>query len=288
MAENLFVRDVLQTINGETQAVITNLTKFHYFFFSTKNEFLNAVIAASYSDLLRNKFSKKYVAHTTIMVVQDDHMDEINRHTTSLFPGEERQYLSKDYISFATENYNEAKQLYPTEFLNKVEIAYMPKHELRLKIGLPITLLRCLDEKKGIITGTRLIITQLLEHEIVAEVLTGPAVGKKVVIGKHVMKSTNAIPLTRCQFPVKIAIVMHMDRSRGQSLHNAGFYFKSGSFDEDNNLAYIGISNTGKGASKTKITIIKKNDLLDGYTKTTVHQHIPDNSSSIDRMILQI
>lgn len=97
----------------------------------------------------------------------------------SLIPEEKREYLSKNYISFATESYTEAVKMYPGEFLNKVEKACMPNHELRLKVGLQITLLSCLDEIKGIFAGTRLIITQLLEHEIVVEVLTRAVVGRK-------------------------------------------------------------------------------------------------------------
>ncbi|XP_026450951.1 uncharacterized protein LOC113351112 [Papaver somniferum] len=178
MEENQFLRNLLSTINGGAQAVITTRTKFCPFL-STENDFLNAVIAASYGD-----FEK------------------------------DREYLSRDYVSFTANNHTEAVQLYPKQFLNKIGNAYMPPHELKLKIGLPIIFLSGLTRDQDIAAGTRLIITDLLEHEIVAEVLTGAAVGEEVVIGRSVMKSRDTIPLTRCQFPVKISFAMHTDRCK--------------------------------------------------------------------------
>ncbi|XP_026384383.1 uncharacterized protein LOC113279965 [Papaver somniferum] len=136
--------------------------------------------------------------------------------------------------------------LYHKEFLNKIENAYMPPHELKLKIGLPIILLSGLTRNQDIVAGTRLIITELLEHEIVAEVLTVAAVGEEVVIGKSGMKSRDTVPLTRCQFSVKIAFAMHTDRCKAQILHSVGFYL------EDDNPSYIGFSNTAKEPSKQK------------------------------------
>ena len=49
--------------------------------------------------------------------------------------------------------------LYPTEFLNSINIGGFPLHHLALKVGCPIMLLRNLDPTTGMCNGTRLIVS---------------------------------------------------------------------------------------------------------------------------------
>jgi hypothetical protein len=45
---------------------------------------------------------------------------------------------------------------YPTEFLHAIDVPELPPHELRLKVGCPVLLLRNLDPSNGLCNGTRL------------------------------------------------------------------------------------------------------------------------------------
>ena len=56
----------------------------------------------------------------------------------------------------------------------------MPNHNIKLKIGAPIIILRNLDQSKGLCKGTKLIITRMENHVIVARVITGNKNGNKV------------------------------------------------------------------------------------------------------------
>lgn len=59
------------------------------------------------------------------------------------------------------------------DFLNSIKLSGLPHHELRLKIGAPVMLLRNIDPKGGLCNGTRLQITQMTKQILQAKVITG-------------------------------------------------------------------------------------------------------------------
>ena len=62
---------------------------------------------------------------------------------------------------------------YPTEFLNSLNISGMPPRNLKLKIGLPIMLLRNINPNAGLCNGTRLTIQKVFSRLIQAEISFG-------------------------------------------------------------------------------------------------------------------
>jgi len=51
--------------------------------------------------------------------------------------------------------------LYPVEFLNILQFSGIANHELELKVGVPILLLRNFNQSIGLCNGTRLIVKRL-------------------------------------------------------------------------------------------------------------------------------
>ena len=72
-----------------------------------------------------------------------ENVDHLNDRITNMFPGEVHVSLSADHASDADDF------LYPREFLNTLNPSRFPPHELRLKVGCPIILLRNLDFNLG-------------------------------------------------------------------------------------------------------------------------------------------
>ncbi|KAM5575513.1 hypothetical protein ABKV19_014465, partial [Rosa sericea] len=96
-----------------------------------------------------------------------------------------------------------------------------------LPVGMPIMLLRNLNQVSGLCNGTRLIVTKLFDRLIEAKILTGSNTGKKFYIPRIVLIATeNKWPFTfkRRQFPIRPCYAMTINKSQGQSLNQVGIY----------------------------------------------------------------
>ena len=139
----------------------------------------------------------------------------------SQIPGEEVTYFSSDTTCKAMSTVEDEDMLYPTEFLNSLTFSGIPDHELRLKIGLPVMLMRNINQSAGLCNGTRLTITQLGKRFIEGQVITGPNVGDKVYIPRIIMSPSDSkwpFILKRRQYPISVCFAMTMSRSHGLSL----------------------------------------------------------------------
>jgi len=113
------------------------------------------------------------------------------------------------------------------EFLNTLQFSRIANHKLEFKVGVPILLLRNLNQSIGLCNGTRLIVNRLGQRVIEAEIITGNNVGKLVFIPRIIMSPSKTdwpFVLRRRQFPVRVAFVMTINKSQGQTLNNVGVY----------------------------------------------------------------
>ncbi|XP_065662900.1 ATP-dependent DNA helicase pif1-like [Hydra vulgaris] len=141
----------------------------------------------------------------------------INEEVLECLPGEVKVYLSADQIE--TGDINERNN-FSVEILNSLTPSGMPSHCLKLKIGCVIMLLRNLDLKAGFRNGTRMKVCALQNNYIDAEVLTGVSGGKRVFTPRiRLAPSDSNLPfvLKRCQFPVRLAYSMTINKSQGQT-----------------------------------------------------------------------
>ncbi|GBN59769.1 hypothetical protein AVEN_238659-1 [Araneus ventricosus] len=78
-------------------------------------------------------------------------------------------------------NWQQQVTSYPVEFFNSLEFSGVPSNKLMLKVGVPVLLIRNLDEPR-LRNGTRLQITYLGQNFVLATVITGIARGESVLI----------------------------------------------------------------------------------------------------------
>ncbi|XP_022008216.1 ATP-dependent DNA helicase PIF1-like [Helianthus annuus] len=172
----------------------------------------------------------EFFSERAILAPKNEVVHEINDRLLSLFPGDAKEYLSSDSIC-QTEQILDSFQesLYSIENLNALKVSSLPNHRLVLKVGVPVMLLRNIDQQKGLCNGTRLQITFLGKRVIEAEVISGGNIGPRVFIPRiNMIQSDKKIPFQfqRRQFPLSVCFAMTINKSQGQSLSKVGLYLK--------------------------------------------------------------
>ena len=216
-----------------------------------------------YENLATEYMNLEWLCERSILGTKNDVVDEINMNLLNKIPGEIVSYKSIDMPMDESEAFQ-----FPVEFLNKIEMSGIPPHNLRLKVGCPIMLLRNIEPPK-LCNGTRLVVKQLFPHLIEAEILTGVGKGEQVFISKIPITPTDTpVDFKRIQFPIKICFSMTVNKSQGQSLKVAGLHLDSPCFAHGQ--LYVACSRVG---SPSNLYIFAPN----GRSKNIVYQEVLSN-----------
>jgi len=137
----------------------------------------------------------------------------------SLIPGEEKEYLSSDFVC--------QSEWFTAEFCNGIKSSGSPNHRLKLRIGCPIMLMRNIDQANGLCNGTRLTATHLGNSTIGATIITGKRTDTMIFIPMmNLILSDPRLPFKfkRKQFSLTLCFAMTINKSQGQSLSRVRIY----------------------------------------------------------------
>lgn len=126
--------------------------------------------------------------------------------------------LTSVYNSFDTVMSFDDTTSYSVEFLNSLKLSWVPSHKLELKVGVPVLLMRNLNMPR-LCNGTRLRVTELGRHIVNVTTFIGEAKGDNVYIPR-IPITPNNLPFNfkRLQFPLKVAFLITINKSQGQTL----------------------------------------------------------------------
>ena len=199
--------------NSESEALIEIP---HDLLIQTGSHLFNDIVNATYPNFHTKFNDLKYLEERAILARTNEVVEDINDYMIDLIDVDEETYLSADSICKASTNIPDQDVMYPIELLNSLKFPGIPNHKLRLKVGLPIMLLRNLNQSARLCNGTRLLVTQLSKWVLEAQIISGSHVGDKVFIPRIVLspfESKWPFVLKRRQLPVSVCFAMTINKS---------------------------------------------------------------------------
>src|SRR5205814_2422887 len=163
----------------------------------------------------------QHLAERAILAARNDTVDKLNEQLLASMNGE----VFTSYSADKAVDEGDA-ETYATEYLNTVNLSNLPPHELKLKIGAAVILLRNLSPSTGLCNGTRLRVARISQRVVECEILGGKYAGNMVMIPRIplVPSSTADLPFEfrRTQFPLRLAFAMTINKAQGQTLNYVG------------------------------------------------------------------
>ncbi|XP_028808255.1 ATP-dependent DNA helicase PIF1-like [Neltuma alba] len=224
-----------------------------------------AIVSVTYADLMENLTNNDYFNDKAILSPTIKVVNQVNEFMCSMIPGDSVEYFSSDSICKPSQDSDGFENLHTTEFLNTISSSGLPMRKLTLKVGVPIMLLRNIDQASGLCKGTRLRITHLGKSVIESIMLNGSNPSEKVLIHRMDMNpSDSRLPfqMNRRQFPIVLSFAMTINKSQGQCV---GLYLPKPIFTHDQ--LYVALSRV-KSMDGLKILL---HDNMDKHVKTTTN-----------------
>jgi ATP-dependent DNA helicase PIF1 len=202
----------------------------------------------------------------------------LSTNSGSFYCVQEHVFLSSDRVADA-----DHAALYSVEFLNTLTPSGLPPHKLVLKVGMPIMLLRNICPAQGLANGTRLVCRGFSRRVIDAEIISGSHVGDRVFIPRVMMQPSDPdLPfnLQRCQFPIRPAFAMTINKSQGQTMAKVGLFLPKPVFSHGQ--LYVAYSRTG-ARSNVIVIVAERGDRAGHltaanaqgvYTRNVVYQEV--------------
>ncbi|GFS97781.1 ATP-dependent DNA helicase [Trichonephila clavipes] len=166
-------------------------------------------VCLKYSTLWRHVHILQLTTNMRVQLQND-------RSAESSIQSEEIIYKSIDTVVEADDVVN-----YPSEFLNSLDIPGMPPNILKLKIGVPVIMLRNVNQPK-LCNGTRLAVKKLMNIVVEATILTGPFKGYVLILQIPMIPTDTPFKFKRLQFPIRLAFVITINKAQDQSLELCG------------------------------------------------------------------
>lgn len=199
---------------------------------------LDALISDVYEDIENiNSKCNDYFCNRAILAPLNVMTKAINKKVLDRFNGEEVKYLAKNTLI----NENDGYVIQP-ETLACLNSSGVPEHEIVVKIGVPIIIMRNL-RPPYICNGTRARVKSLHMNLIEVTLLTGPGAGEDVLIPRIKTIPNDNLKFMRTQFPIQLCFAMTINKAQGQTFKRVGVDLSSPCFSHGQ--LYVALSRVG-------------------------------------------
>jgi len=166
-----------------------------------------------------------------ILAFRNDTVNDFNNVLLDRMPGQEHRYEAINHVAVAEEA--AAAEPFAAEYLQRLDLGSLPPSCLRLKIGVPVILIRNLSPREGLCNGTRMRVVGISRNCLQVAILGGRFDGEIRLLPRIKLTTTEEdLPfiLERTQFPVRPCFAMTVNKSQGQSLQQVGVDLRTKAF----------------------------------------------------------
>ena len=231
---------------------------------------LKGLIEKVFPNLKGNLADLEWLTGRSILTPTNKQRHRINEAMVEMAPGQEVKLRSADVV----DNVQDAVS-FSVEYCNSLEPTGLPKHEITLKPGVPVMLMRNLNPSAGLCNGTRLIFSHVAPNKRVIYCMQ-----KDEVSGRYSMVAIPRICLrpkekeypfewSRLQFPIEVAFVTTINKAQGDSLKMIGIWLPAPVFGHGQ--FYVALSRVG--APERCVVALKPGE-VGNSTRNVVFQEV--------------
>lgn len=119
------------------------------------------MIDSTFPNFIHNYKNLKYLSERAILIPTNHTVFHFNALIVERIPGDTSSYFSFDTVEEFPETISDLNNSFSTEYLNSINIPCLPSHELKLKVGVVVMLMRNLNQTLGLCC-TRMMVTKCL------------------------------------------------------------------------------------------------------------------------------
>ncbi|XP_074377968.1 uncharacterized protein LOC141719485 [Apium graveolens] len=208
------------------------------------------MIEWTYPDFANKYQCPQYLSERAILTPKNHTVGHLNTVIVDTIPRESYTYFSVDKDEDFGGTATDLNFAFPPEYLNSINIPGLPLHELKLKVGVAVMLMRNLNQTLGLCNGTRMIVMKCLKNCVQCEVICGAFVGTRHFIHRMELFPTETklpFKLLRKQMPLQICYSMTINKAQGQSLQRVGLFLPKSVFIHGQFYVAVNIVTSPKG-----------------------------------------
>ena len=221
-----------------------------------------------FPDLAQNINDHKWLEGRAILTPTNREVHAINELMESKMPGDAIKLSSADSLEDPDDTFR-----FNIEYLNTLRPNGFPRHNIILKPGMPLMLLRNTNPRGGLCNGTRMIFDTTINDKLLRCTIAGTA--KEVLIPRITFRPKDGqFPFQWCrrQFPITASFATTINEAQGQTLKFVGVWLRELPVFSHGQL-YVAASMIGS-PSQLKFAIKPQTSDAPNFTNNIVYREV--------------